>query len=48
MNATTCCERLVPKLSFTRPEGEQWTCPACDKRCVYVVDEASGSWWTAA
>jgi hypothetical protein len=45
-NDKTCCEANVPKLSFTRPNGESWQCPACQQWWVWGDDEAEGgAWW---
>lgn len=41
-----CCEAHVPGLSFTRPEGERWTCPTCGAVWEYWIEEAEGSGWS--
>lgn len=43
-----CCEANVPRLSLTRPDGEEWTCHLCGDRWVYVIEESEGSMWVRA
>lgn len=41
-----CCKDNVPELSFTRPQGEAWQCPVCDRWWAWDDAEAEGgAWW---
>jgi hypothetical protein len=45
----TCCEVELRKtnkwLAVYDQEGDQWTCPACQKCWAYADDEDEGGGW---
>lgn len=44
--ARECCVASLPLLSLTRPDGDTFTCPSCDKSWAWYDDEAEGGgWW---
>ena len=42
---TLCCARQVPAAGGSRPQGERWECPTCNRIWIHVVDEAEGACW---